>query len=155
MKNPVVKKQVKGYNVNKKRKSGDRIVYDRERVQMINCIVVGIGGFAGAVMRYLIGLIPINLENGFPVKTFCINVAGAFVIGLVAALGTRNSWNPRLILFLKVGLCGGFTTFSSFALETDQMIAKGQTVTAALYVILSLCAGMLAVSAAQNIFGRV
>lgn len=119
---------------------------------MLNCLVVGGGGFLGAVMRYLIGLIPLETENGFPVKTFCINIAGAFVIGLVAALGAKSNWNPRVILFLKVGICGGFTTFSSFALETDQLLAKGQTVTAVLYVVLSILLGVAAVFAAQRIF---
>lgn len=92
---------------------------------MINCIIVGLGGFLGAVLRYLIGLLPVNIQNGFPVKTLGINIVGAFVIGLVVALGAKKEWNPQLILFLKVGLCGGFTTFSSFALETSQLIEQG------------------------------
>ena len=92
---------------------------------MTECLIVGAGGAVGAVLRYLIGLIPLNPENGFPVKTFLINVAGCFVIGLVAALAARASLGPRITLFLKVGICGGFTTFSSFALETDQLLAKG------------------------------
>lgn len=92
---------------------------------MINCIIVGIGGFVGAVLRYLIGLIPASPQSGFPIKTLLINIIGAFVIGLVVALGGKKEWNPQLILFLKVGLCGGFTTFSSFALETNQLIEQG------------------------------
>lgn len=54
---------------------------------MINCIIVGLGGFLGAVLRYLIGLLLVNTQNGFPVKTLGINIVGAFVIGLVVALG--------------------------------------------------------------------
>lgn len=77
------------------------------------------------MLRYLIGLLPVNTQNGFPVKTLGINIVGAFVIGLVVALGAKKEWNPQLILFLKVGLCGGFTTFSSFALETSQLIEQG------------------------------
>ena len=46
---------------------------------MINCIIVGLGGFLGAVLRYLIGLLPVNTQNGFPVKTLGINIVGAFV----------------------------------------------------------------------------
>ena len=68
---------------------------------MTNCIIVGLGGFLGAVARYLIGLIPINPQNGFPVKTLLINIAGAFVIGLVVALGAKKDWNPQLILFFQ------------------------------------------------------
>lgn len=118
---------------------------------MINCLIVGLGGALGAVMRYLIGLIPFNPDNGFPVKTFIINVVGAFVIGIVAALAAKNAMNPKLVLFLKVGICGGFTTFSSFALETDQLLMKGQSFTAVLYVLLSIFAGVLAVFLADKI----
>ena len=116
---------------------------------MTECLIVGAGGAVGAVLRYLIGLIPLNPENGFPVKTFLINVAGCFVIGLVAALAARASLGPRITLFLKVGICGGFTTFSSFALETDQLLAKGATATAAAYVLLSIICGVLVVFAAH------
>lgn len=118
---------------------------------MINCLIVGLGGALGAVMRYLTGLIPFNPDNGFPIKTFIINVVGAFVIGIVAALAAKNAMNPKLVLFLKVGICGGFTTFSSFALETDQLLMKGQSFTAVLYVLLSIFAGVLAVFLADKI----
>ena len=83
---------------------------------MINCLFVGLGGFIGAVCRYLIGLLPVQSESGFPYKTFLINVAGAFLIGCIATYaGKHPSVNPQLVLFLKVGICGGFTTFSTFA----------------------------------------
>lgn len=116
---------------------------------MMNCIIVGLGGFLGAVARYLIGLIPINPQNGFPVKTLLINIAGAFVIGLVVALGAKKDWNPQLILFLKVGICGGFTTFSSFALETNQLMERGTGWWAMFYVALSVIGALVAVYAAQ------
>ena len=118
---------------------------------MINCLIVELGGALGAVMRYLIGLIPFNPDTGFPVKAFIINVVGAFVIGIVAALAAKNAMNPKLVLFLKVGICGGFTTFSSFALETDQLLMKGQSFTAVIYVLLSIFAGVLAVFLADKI----
>lgn len=118
---------------------------------MINCLIVGLGGAVGAVMRYLIGLLPFNPDNSFPIKTFIINVVGAFVIGIVAALAAKNAMNPKLVLFLKVGICGGFTTFSSFALETDQLLMKGQSLTAVLYVLLSIFAGVMAVFLADKI----
>lgn len=96
---------------------------------MIECIVVGIGGFVGAVCRYLIGLLPLKEGSIFPIKTFAINIFGSFVIGIIAALAVKNSsLNPRFILFLKVGICGGFTTFSSFALETSMWLQIGTVV---------------------------
>lgn len=73
---------------------------------MLNCVTVGLGGFIGAALRYLVGLVPVNPENGFPVKTFMINIAGAFVIGVVCALAAKNALNPRAVLFLKTGICG-------------------------------------------------
>ena len=94
---------------------------------MMECIVVGAGGFIGAVCRYLIGLIPLKESCAFPVKTFVINMVGSFLIGIIAALAMRtDSLNPRMVLFLKVGICGGFTTFSSFALETGDLMQDGK-----------------------------
>lgn len=116
---------------------------------MINCLFVGMGGFIGSVCRYLLGLLPVENSQGFPVKTLIINVTGAFVIGIVAAAAAKNtSLDPGLVLFLKVGICGGFTTFSTFAYETGIMMEKGQIGLALLYVILSAVFGVLAV------FGR-
>lgn len=117
---------------------------------MINCIFVGMGGFIGSVCRYLLGLLPIETSQGFPVKTLITNVIGAFVIGIIAATAAKNiTINPRLVLFLKVGICGGFTTFSTFAYETGTMMEKGQTGLALLYVILSAVLGVLAVFGGQ------
>ena len=115
---------------------------------MIDCIVVGIGGFIGAVCRYLIGLISLKEGSMFPFKTFVINIVGSFLIGIIAALALKNdSLSPRIVLFLKVGICGGFTTFSSFALETGNLMKSGNVRIALLYAILSMAAGLIAVFA--------
>ena len=122
---------------------------------MINCIVVGAGGFIGAVCRYLIGMIPLKEGCTFPIKTFMINIAGSFLIGLVAALAMRTeSLDSRTVLFLKVGICGGFTTFSSFALETTDLMKDGKMHLAAIYTVLSVTLGVLAVFAGQGIVGK-
>lgn len=121
-----------------------------EERTMINCLFVGMGGFIGSVCRYLLGLLPIETSQGFPVKTLITNVIGAFVIGIIAAVAAKNTaLNPRLVLFLKAGICGGFTTFSTFAYETGAMMEKGQTGLALLYVILSAILGVLAVFCGQ------
>lgn len=120
------------------------------RKTMIKCLIVGAGGAIGAIGRYLIGLLPVNPENGFPVKTFLINVIGCFVIGIIAALADRNAVTPNLVLLIKVGICGGFTTFSSFALETEELLAKGQAGVALMYVMASIVCGVLAVFAADK-----
>lgn len=117
---------------------------------MLNCLYVGIGGFVGSVLRYLVGLIPANPSNGFPVKTLIINVLGAFALGLIAALAAKNSsLNPQLVLMLKVGLCGGFTTFSTFAYEATSLMQNGQSGAGIVYMLLSLLLGVGAVILAQ------
>ena len=86
---------------------------------MLNCLAVGLGGFVGSVCRYLMGLLPLGRDGAFPIRTFAINLFGAFAIGAITALTVKRAdLDPRLVLFLKAGVCGGFTTFSSFALET-------------------------------------
>lgn len=119
---------------------------------MAECLFVGIGGFIGSVCRYLIGLIPLSPSNGFPVKTLVINVAGAFAIGLIAAAAAKNAdMSPRIVLLLKTGICGGFTTFSTFALEISDLIRGGSWAAAAAYMLLSLILGVAAVFAAETL----
>lgn len=117
---------------------------------MKDCLIVAAGGAIGAVCRFMIGKLPIGSSDGFPIKTFIVNILGCFLIGLIAALALKQfSASPRLVLFLKVGICGGFTTFSSFALETGGLIEKGSYITAASYIILSVVVGIVALFAAQ------
>lgn len=122
---------------------------------MIECIIVGAGGFVGAVCRYLIGMIPLKEGCAFPIKTLMINIVGSFMIGIVAALASETDFlNPRTVLFLKVGICGGFTTFSSFTLESADLIKSGKMQLAVIYTILSIILGVLAVFAGQGIVRR-
>lgn len=115
---------------------------------MLNCLAVGLGGFAGSVCRYLMGLLPLGRNWAFPIRTLAINLIGSFVIGAVTALALKRSDpDPRLVLFLKAGVCGGFTTFSSFALETGDLLRGGHTAAALLYAGASLMLGVLAVFA--------
>lgn len=126
-----------------------------KQVDMLNCLVVALGGGIGACLRYLIGLIPLKEPFIFPVKTLVINLLGCFVIGLVASLALKNSsLSSKLVLFVKTGLCGGFTTFSTFALETETLIKTGQSEQAVLYVALSVVAGVGLAFAGQVIVGK-
>lgn len=110
---------------------------------MLDILAVGAGGFIGSVLRYLISLIPITENLVFPIKTFMINIIGCFLIGLIALSLIKNmELSPQMLLFLKVGLCGGFTTFSTFALETTDLIKAGHISTAFLYIILSVFIGI-------------
>lgn len=124
-------------------------------MNMLNCLAVGLGGFVGSVLRYLVGKIPIKNPCGFPINTFLINILGSFVIGCIVAVAAKNlSINPRLMLFLKVGVCGGFTTFSTFSLESGELIKSGQILTAAVYAILSFALGVAAVLLGQYAVSR-
>ena len=121
----------------------------------MNILAVGAGGFIGAVLRYLIGKIPVSENTVFPVKTFAINIIGCLAIGLITVLASKNSnIDQRWILFLKVGLCGGFTTFSTFALETETLIKTGHIGLAILYVALSVIVGVGLAFAGQLIVGK-
>jgi CrcB protein len=124
----------------------------KEGSDMINCLCVGIGGFLGSVCRYLVGLIPLKEQTSFPFKTFAINIAGAFLLGLLSAYAAKNpNTSPRLLLLLKVGVCGGFTTFSTFAYESTSLFTDGKSAIALTYVLLSITLGILAVYASQLI----
>lgn len=123
---------------------------------MMNCIAVGCGGFLGAVCRYLMGKLSFGVQSGFPIATLLINIIGAFVIGFIAAAATKHSGiNPQLVLFLKVGLCGGFTTFSTFSLESLTLLQNGKTGAAMCYIILSVVVCILAVFAGQAAAGAM
>ena len=122
---------------------------------MLNCLVVALGGGIGACLRYLIGLIPLKESFTFPVKTLFINLLGCFVIGLIAAIAAKTtSLSPRTVLFIKTGLCGGFTTFSTFALETETLLKTGHIGLAVLYVALSVVVGVGLAFAGQLVVGK-
>lgn len=110
-------------------------------------LIVGAGGFIGSVMRYLVQFyMEKGLSTTFPWGTLIANIAGSFIIGIVFALAQKgNLLSAEWRLFLAVGICGGFTTFSSFAYNNLTMLkeqAYGQFI---LNVGGSLFFGLLAV----------
>lgn len=103
-----------------------------------NLMFVGGGGFLGAAARYLLSLLP--CRGDFPFATFLTNFGGAVLIGALAGLaGTLPAFPPRLLLLLKTGLCGGFTTFSTFSLETVSLFEKGKWALGMGYAAGSVC----------------
>ena len=99
-------------------------------------IFVAIGGAAGAVCRYLLGLINVRID--FPVITLTINLIGAIAIGFITALVAGKNISENINLLLKTGFCGGFTTFSTFSLETLTLLECGRTLAGVVYSMLSL-----------------
>ena len=102
---------------------------------MSGVLAVGLGGALGAVGRYGISLLP--LKSAFPWLTLLTNVLGALVIGFVVGVAAGAA-SPNTVLFWKTGVCGGFTTFSTFSLETLRLLEGGQAGTGLLYAGASL-----------------
>ena len=109
-----------------------------------NLLWVGLGSFAGGVLRYLIAQ-PTRthgFDGSFTWGTFIVNLTGSFLLGLLFGLSARYSIFPDEIrLLLMVGFCGGFTTFSSFIQENALLLQTGQYATIALYTLTSLIGG--------------
>ena len=101
---------------------------------MINFLLVAFGGFIGSGMRYLFNQISIFKNISFPIATLIINFVGSFLIGIISSILPGSKFN----LFFRVGVCGGFTTFSTFSLETFDMIESGEISFAMLYSLISV-----------------
>jgi CrcB protein len=113
---------------------------------MIKYLVIGSGGFIGAIARYVLAAwIGEKWGRTFPLGTFVINVSGSFLIGLLMTLlAERFIVNPEWRLFLVVGFLGAYTTFSTFEYETGGLVRDGEWLLAALNVTLSVFAGFVA-----------
>lgn len=108
-------------------------------------LIVGAGSFTGGVLRYLVSKLLQNIgSQSFPISTFLVNLIGCFAIGLFYGLFERNNlMNPDVRLFLTVGLCGGFTTFSTFINESYQLIKEDNFLYLFAYTSFSLLGGLL------------
>ncbi|MDP6629965.1 MAG: fluoride efflux transporter CrcB [Kiritimatiellia bacterium] len=112
---------------------------------MRNILLVGAGGFAGAVLRYLIGGFVLHHTTNwkFPFSTFVVNVAGCLVAGILMALAVKHdAFSPELRLLLFTGLLGGFTTFSAFGVETVYLLQRHEVLWAGLNVVGTVSVGI-------------
>ena len=103
-------------------------------------LAVAMGGAVGSVARYLVGVGSTRLFGvGFPWGTLMINIAGSFLIGVLVELFALKWDLPQTVrVFLTVGICGGFTTFSTFSLDAYVLIERGELWPAAAYMIGSV-----------------
>ena len=112
-----------------------------------NLLIIGTGGFAGSIARYLVSQLNLSINfHSIPVGTLLVNIIGSFLIGFLTGIADKSmiltlEWR----LFLMVGLCGGFTTFSAFANENLMLMHNGQFLAVLLYAGLSIFLGFLAV----------
>jgi fluoride exporter len=116
---------------------------------MTNILYVALGGALGSLLRYGLsaGLLPRTaISVDFPWATFIANISGCFLIGLFAGFAQKNLYlNPPMQLLLMTGFCGGFTTFSTFSLETIQLLRLGAWPIALAYVCASNALGFGAI----------
>ncbi|MFS0824415.1 fluoride efflux transporter CrcB [Bacillus sp. 1P02SD] len=108
----------------------------------MNVLFVMIGGFLGAICRYLLGeWVP--APNGFPMGTLTVNLMGCLCLGwLLTFVATRKNVNPKISLLFGTGFIGSFTTFSTFSVEMVHLLENGNVGIALLYVVLSLFVGL-------------
>lgn len=116
---------------------------------MLVYVWLALGGALGTLARYALnGLVSERFGEAFPLGTLLINLSGSFVIGVFAELtGPEGRWlvSPTFRVFFMTGICGGYTTFSSFSLQTLNLLQDGEWVYAGLNVLLSVALGLLAV----------
>lgn len=113
-------------------------------------VLVMIGGALGTLARYLISVLALPISGNLPWGTILINIVGSFVIGFFGTLTLASGRFPMsepMRLFVMVGVCGGFTTFSSFSLQTLDLLRSGETLRAAINIVASvvLCVTAVAV----------
>lgn len=112
---------------------------------MRSILFVGLGGAIGAIGRYLISLF--SVKGDFPFLTLLTNLLGAILIGVVVGLADSKANMPKdLILFLKTGVCGGFTTFSTFSLESLLLLENGKYFLGSVYIVASVSLCILGVA---------
>jgi len=108
-------------------------------------LIIGTGGFVGTLARYFsMQWVQKTFANSFPLGTMIVNILGCFLIGVFLGLSERgNILTNEMRLFLTVGFCGGFTTFSTFTADSLLLMRNGQVVYLLTYTVVSVVVGIL------------
>ncbi len=119
---------------------------------MGNIIFIALGGAVGTVCRYVMSGLDYRFSGGvFPFSTFLINLIGSLVIGLLWGLFERSTLSPNIRMFIFIGILGGFTTFSTFSLETFNLLRDGEMRIAVWNIILTNVVGVALVFVGYSI----
>lgn len=110
-------------------------------------LYIGIGSFLGGIARYLLSrAVQNSIASAFPYGTMAVNLLGCLLIGFIFGISERtNILSDEWRIFLTIGFCGGFTTFSTFANENMTLLRDGNFISFALYTGLSVFLGLVAV----------
>ena len=116
-------------------------------------VAIFVGGGIGSIIRYLITKISFFSFNSFPYSTFISNIIGCFILGLALTYFMKNdSQNSTIFIFIAVGFCGGFTTFSTFSSEGLELLNNGNLITFIVYTFTSIFLGIVAVYLGASIY---
>ncbi len=119
---------------------------------MLQILYIGVGGFIGAVSRFLVSRYMNNLLPAFPLGTLVVNILGSFILGfIVYSISLGRSISPEIRDFITIGILGGFTTMSSFAYESFRLMELNQLVFFALNLALNLILCIAAVYAGKQL----
>ncbi|MCU0634774.1 MAG: fluoride efflux transporter CrcB [Gemmatimonadaceae bacterium] len=118
-------------------------------------LAVGAGGALGAMLRLWVARLLTAPTGALPIGTLVINIVGSFLLGVLIRAWPTAEPQPALRLLLTVGVCGGFTTFSTFSAELFVMLGRGAWVSALTYVLSSLVGGVLAIAAGVALAARL
>ena len=127
-------------------------------MSLTSCLIVMLGGALGTLARYLIGLVAIPISQDLPWGTIIINIVGSFIIGFFGTMTLAHGRFPaseNLRLFVMVGICGGFTTFSAFSLQTLDLLRAGAPFRAGVNIAASVVLCVLSVALGHYIASQI
>lgn len=123
-------------------------------MSLYTCLIIMAGGALGTLARYVISVLTAPINGSLPWGTIIINITGSFIIGLFGTLTLAHGRFPvseNMRLFVMIGICGGYTTFSSFSLQTLDLLRSGAVTRASVNIAASVVLCVAAVSAGHLI----